>query len=97
MYDPSCSLKTYNDFLCESPQNEESFLNEKHPCNNAEQPAQTMSLVIRVCQVPKWVWCTIQQAFAYVKKDNRLLWEKRLRPKSEYDYKSAVKGMHTTR
>lgn len=31
MYDPSRSLKTYNDFLCESPQKEESFLNEKHP------------------------------------------------------------------
>lgn len=40
MYDPPCSLKTYNDFLCESPQREESFLNEKHPYNNAEQPAQ---------------------------------------------------------
>lgn len=40
MYDPSCSLKTYNDFLCESPQSEESFPNEKHPYNNAEQPAQ---------------------------------------------------------
>lgn len=31
-----CS-KTYNDFLCE---NEESFLNEKHPYNSAEMPAQ---------------------------------------------------------
>ena len=40
MYDPSCSLKTYNDFLCESPQSEESFLNEKHPYNSAELPAQ---------------------------------------------------------
>lgn len=39
MYDPSCSLETYNNFLCESPQSEESFLNEKHPYNNAEQPA----------------------------------------------------------
>lgn len=57
---------------------------------------RSTSLIIWVCQVPKWVWCTIQQAFAYVKKDNRLLWEKRLRPKSEHDYKSAVKGMHTT-
>lgn len=36
--------------------------------------------------------CTIQQAFAYVKEDNRFLWEKRLRPKSEHDDKSAVKG-----
>lgn len=34
-----CS-KTYNDFVCESPQSEESFLNEKHPYNNAEPPAQ---------------------------------------------------------
>lgn len=40
MYDPRCSFKTYNDFLCENPQSDESFLNEKHPCNNAEQPAQ---------------------------------------------------------
>ena len=40
MYDPSCWLQTYNDFLCESPQSKESFLNEKHPDNNAEQPAQ---------------------------------------------------------
>lgn len=38
----------------------------------------------------------MQQAFAYVKKDNRLLWEKRLRPKSKHDYKSAVKGKNAT-
>ena len=40
MYDPSCRLQTYNDFLCESPQSEESFLNEKHPYNGAKPPAQ---------------------------------------------------------
>lgn len=39
-YDPSCLFKTSNDFLCESPQREESFLNEKHPYNSAEPPAQ---------------------------------------------------------
>lgn len=44
MYDPSCPLKTYNDFLCESPQSEECFLNETHPYNNAEQPAQKYEL-----------------------------------------------------
>lgn len=40
MHDPSCSLKSYNDFLCESPQSEEHSLNEKHPYNSAEPCAE---------------------------------------------------------
>lgn len=73
-----------------------AFQMRSTPTIMLSSPHRSTSLIIRVCQVPKWVWCTIQQAFAYVKKDNRFLWEKRLRPKSEHDYKSAVKGMHTT-
>lgn len=34
-----CS-KTYNDFLCQRPQSEESFLNKKHPYNSAEPSAR---------------------------------------------------------
>lgn len=52
-----------------------AFQMRSNPAIMLSSPHTSTSVITRACQVPKWVWCTIQQAFAYVKKDNRLLWE----------------------